>query len=51
MLLQEEVDGQEKDGHGHRVIEEAQDEDGVNAVGSTAHEEENVGRDLQEKGQ
>lgn len=41
-LLQEEVDGKEEDGHGDRVIEEPQDKDGVDAVGSAAHEEEHI---------
>lgn len=45
-LLQEEVDGEEEDGHGNGVIKEPQDKDGVDAVGGTAHEEENVWGDL-----
>lgn len=45
-VLQEEVDSEEEDGHGHGVVEEPQDEDGVDAVGGAAHEEEDVRGDL-----
>ena len=45
-LLQEEVDGEEEDGHGNGVVKEPQDKDGVDAVGSAAHEEENIWGDL-----
>lgn len=46
MLLQEEVDGEEEDGHGDGVIKEPQDKDGVDAVGGAAHEEKNIRGDL-----
>lgn len=51
VVLQEEVDSQEEDCHGNRVIKESQNEDGVDAVGGAAHEEENIGGNLQQKRQ
>lgn len=45
-LLQEEVDGEEEDGHGDGVVKEPQDKDGVDAVGGATHEEENIRGDL-----
>ena len=45
--VQEEVDGGKQQQHGHRVVEETQHEDGVDAVGGAAHEEEDVRRNLE----
>ena len=43
----EESEGDVEEEHGHRVIEQPQDEDGVDAVGSAGEEEEEVGREAQ----
>ena len=44
--MQKTEDSQVEEDHGHRVIEQAQDVDGVDAVGGAAHEEKHIGRYL-----
>lgn len=37
--------------HGHRIIEETQDEDGVDAIRCTTHKEKHIGRNLEKHNQ
>ena len=41
--MQKAEDSQVEEDHGHRVVEQAQDVDGVDAVGGAAHEEKHIG--------
>ena len=41
------VDRHVKKHHGHRVVKKTENEDGVDSVGRTAHEEKHVGRQLE----
>jgi hypothetical protein len=43
--IQEEVDGSKQEQHGHRVVEETQHEDGVDAIRGAAHKEEHISRE------
>ena len=45
--IQEEVDGSKQEQHGHRVVEETQHEDGVDAIRGAAHKEEHIRRNLE----
>ena len=45
--IQEEVDGAKQQQHGHRVVEETEHEDGVDAVRGAAHKEEDIRRNLE----
>lgn len=38
MVVEEEVNGGVEEDHGHRVVEEAEDEYGVDSIGEAAHE-------------
>ena len=46
-MVQEEDEGAVEEKHGHWVIEETQDKDGVDTIGSACEEEEDVGREAE----
>lgn len=45
--IHEEVDGCKQKHHGHRIVKETKHKDGVDPIRGTTHEEEHVGRDLE----
>lgn len=45
--INEEVHSSKQQHHGHWIIKETQDEDGVDAIRCATHEEEDVGRNLE----
>lgn len=47
MTVQEEDEGAVEEKHGYRVIEETQDKDGVDTIGSACEEEEDIGREME----
>lgn len=47
--INEEVYSRKQQHHGHRIIKETQDEDGVDAIRRTTHKEEDIGRNLEKK--
>ena len=47
MTVQEEDEGAVEEKHGYRVIEETQDKDGVDTIGSACEEEEDIGRETE----
>lgn len=47
--INKEVYGCKQQHHGHWIIKETQYKDGVDAVRSTAHKEEHIGRNLEKK--
>ncbi len=47
--IHEEVDCCKQQHHGHWIVKETQHKDGVDPIRSTAHKEEHVGRNLENK--
>lgn len=47
--IYEEIDSCKQQHHGHWVIKETEHKDGVDPIGCTAHKEEHIGRNLEEK--
>lgn len=47
--IHEEIDSCKQQHHGHWVVKETQHKDGVDPIRGTAHEEEDIGRNLDKK--